>query len=54
MYQRQHAKRNRDCDCCGQRRIREHRRVGKPGDPDYAIAVCPNCDAAPPAKRDGA
>lgn len=38
------AKRNRNCNCCGGRLVREQRRVGKPGDPDYAVAVCPTCD----------
>jgi hypothetical protein len=38
--------RSRSCTCCDQRHIREHRRVGIPDDPDYAVAVCPNCDLA--------
>lgn len=39
--------RSRTCKCCDQRMIREHRRVGIPGDPDYAVAVCPVCDLTP-------
>ena len=38
------SNRTRNCTCCGQRKVREHVRVGKPDDPDYAVAVCPNCD----------
>lgn len=40
------SNRTRNCTCCGVRRVREHRRVGKPDDPDYAVAVCPTCDTA--------
>lgn len=45
--------RSKSCTCCGQRHIREHRRVGRPDDPDYAVAVCLNCDptAAPKQER---
>lgn len=38
------SNRTRNCTCCDQRRVREHVRVGTPSDPDYAVAVCPNCD----------
>jgi hypothetical protein len=34
--------RSRQCRLCGGRR--DPRRVGKPGDPDYAVMVCPCCD----------
>ncbi len=39
--------RSRNCMCCGGRLVREHRRVGTPDDPDYAVAVCPICDLTP-------
>lgn len=38
------SNRTRNCGLCGGRRVREHRRVGTPNDPDYAVAVCPACD----------
>lgn len=38
--------RSKNCHCCGERRVRELRRIGTPHDPDYAVAVCPTCDVA--------
>lgn len=36
--------RSRTCHCCEKRSKRIHIRVGKPGDGDYAVAICPDCD----------
>lgn len=38
------SNRTRNCTCCDQRKVRDHVTVGTPGDPDYVVAVCPNCD----------
>jgi len=37
------------CRLCGARRIAK--RVGKPGDPDYAVMVCANCDLPLPGAK---
>jgi hypothetical protein len=37
------------CRLCGARRIAK--KVGKPGNPDYLVMVCVNCDLPLPSVR---
>lgn len=36
--------RSRSCRCCGRARYRVQLSAPKPDDPDYKVAVCPDCD----------